>query len=667
MTADMDSNAQHQVLVVDDNPATRYATSRVLRAAGFTMLEAGTGAEALELADEHLAGVILDVHLPDTNGFEVCRILRERASTARVPVIHLSAAYIEDKDKVRGLHAGADAYMTHPADPALLVATLQALIRARIAEDGMRRSEARFRAIYDHARSGLVLFDLAGHIAEANPAFQALSQRPSEALVGQPLARFVPVEWHGRLASFIDSARAGGWRGEFPLITRDGATVPVEWNLSSHVEPGLLLGVATDLSERVALSRQREALLEREQAARATAERLNRVKDEFIAVLSHELRTPLNAIVSWVHVLKRAESAPVLARGLESIERNVHLQSRLVADILDVSRMNLGKVRLELEAVDIRSLIEDAVSALEPSLRERQIDVELQFSGLTRPVNVDPSRLQQIIWNLLTNATKFSSVGGRVRVASSLDAHALTLSVTDEGQGISADFLPHLFDRFTQAQGGASRGHGGLGLGLSIVRHLAELHGGQVEASSDGPGRGATFIVRLPANAALHAADPGEHATDAEPDAGPAGARLTGLSILVVDDDTEAREMLDLILTDRGARVFTAASSAEGLARLSVDPPIDVLVSDIGMPGEDGYAFIQTVRSRNPEGTRLPAVALTAFARPQDRESALAAGFDAHCSKPLKPNALVSAIQSVVTGPVAALPSSAATSADPGA
>ncbi|MGE5865932.1 MAG: response regulator [Rhizobacter sp.] len=648
MTLGTDSQTDHEVLVVDDNPATRYATSRVLRAAGFRVLEAGTGAEALALAGEHLTGVILDVHLPDINGFEVCLKLRERPDTARVPVIHLSAAYIEDSDKVRGLHAGADAYITHPADPALLVATLQALIRARTAEDGRRRSEARFRAIYDNARSGLVLFDATGRIAEANPAFQALVQRSAQALVGRPLADFVPPDWHARLASLLATANQGGWRGEFPLLTPSGDTVPVEWNLSSLVEPGLLLGVATDLSERMALSRQREALLEREQAARAAAERLNRVKDEFIAVLSHELRTPLNAIVSWVHVLKRAEAAPVLARGLESIERNAHLQSRLVADILDVSRMNLGKVRLDPEPVDVKELVESAVSALEPSWRERGIHIELSFTGLSAPIVLDPARVQQIIWNLLTNATKFSSPGGTVRIASDVGRDGLTLTVADEGQGIAADFLPHLFDRFTQAQGGANRGHGGLGLGLSIVRHLAELHGGQVEAFSEGPGKGATFVVRLPAQLPPEAAPPVDAASEADLDGSASHQSLAGMTVLVVDDDTEAREMLELLLSDRGARVVTAASSAEGLARLAQAPAIDVLVSDIGMPGEDGYAFIDAVRRREGEGRRLPAVALTAFARPKDRDVALAAGFDAHCGKPLRPNTLVAAIREVV-------------------
>lgn len=664
MTLATDSQTDHEVLVVDDNPATRYATSRVLRAAGFRVREAGTGAEALSLADESLAGVILDVHLPDTNGFEVCQQLRGRPATARVPVIHLSAAYIDDSDKVRGLHAGADAYITHPADPALLVATLQALIRARSAEDGRRRSDARFRAIYDNARSGLVLFDATGHITEANPAFQALVQRSADELVGRPFADLVPAEWHERLASWVATAQQGGWRGEFPLLTPAGLTVPVEWNLSSLVEPGLLLGVATDLSERMALSRQREALLEREQAARATAERLNRVKDEFIAVLSHELRTPLNAIVSWVHVLKRAEAAPVLARGLASIERNAHLQSRLVADILDVSRMNLGKVRLDPEPVEVKALVESAVSALEPSWRERDLRIELAFTGLTAPIVLDPARVQQIIWNLLTNATKFSSPGGVVRVASDIGRDGLTLTVSDEGQGISADFLPHLFDRFTQAQGGASRGHGGLGLGLSIVRHLAELHGGQVEAFSDGPGKGASFVVRLPAQAPAGSAVDSDAATDAELDGSALHQSLAGMTILVVDDDTEAREMLQLLLSDRGAQVATAASSAEGLDRLSQEPAVDVLISDIGMPGEDGYAFIDAVRRRETAGRRLPAVALTAFARPEDREVALAAGFDAHCSKPLRPNTLVAAIQAVVSRNAPTLPSGASARRD---
>ena len=271
-----------EVLVVDDNPATRYATSRVLQAAGFGIRQAGTGGEALALA-EGASAVVLDVHLPDIDGYEVCRLLRLRAETARVPVVHLSAAYVRDDDKVRGLDSGADAYMTHPAEPALLVATVQALVRARRAEDGMRRSESRFRAVFDHALSGLCLVDAAGRFAEANPAMLALLQRSPQEVAGRPVTDFVPPDWADRVTHYLGHSQRGVWRGDVPLIDASGRIVHTEWSLSTHVEPGLSMAVVTDISERVTLSHQREQLIEREQAARSAAERVSRSKDEFIA------------------------------------------------------------------------------------------------------------------------------------------------------------------------------------------------------------------------------------------------------------------------------------------------------------------------------------------------------------------------------------------------
>lgn len=645
----MTTAATPKVLVVDDNPATRYSTARVLQAAGFHTREAATGQEALAFADEAVEAVVLDVHLPDLDGFEVCRVLRERAHGARVPVIHLSAAYLRDDDKVRGLDAGGDAYMTHPVEPALLVATLRALIRARTAEDGMRRSEARFRAIYDLAPGGICLIDHHGTVVDANPAMLRLLLRDAEQVVGQPLGRFVPAAAASTLATALAHSRHGVWRGELPLCTPDNQLVPLEWSWSAHVEPGVILALATDISERIQISRQREQLLDREQAARAAAERVSRSKDEFIAVLSHELRTPLNAILSWVHVLKHAKAQNGQQRGLDAIERNARVQTRLISDILDVSRMDLGKLRLETEAVDGQDLVQTAVQALASAMADKSLQVSVTAQGLRRAVVVDPARVQQIVWNLLTNAIKFSQPGGRIEVQLYQDEEWLTLTVRDEGQGIKREFLPHLFDRFAQSDSASNRFHGGLGLGLSIVKHLVELHGGRIQAHSEGPGLGATFVVSLPV-VPTKARTPVEQEASGFASLGDelphASDTLSQLSVLVVEDDDEAREMLAIILQDRGARVRTAGSYAAGLEALDQQRP-DVLVSDIGMPGEDGYALIREVRRR--EATRhattpLPAVALTAFTRPQDRAQALAAGFDAHCAKPLRPNDLVNTL-----------------------
>src|SRR4051812_20121575 len=328
----------HTVLVVDDNPATRYATGRVIRAAGFRTAEAGSGAEALDLIAQGVSGVVLDVHLPDIDGFELCRMIRANPATATLPVIHLSAEYIRNEDRVTGLNAGADAYMVHPVEPAVLVAALQALIRARSAEDALRRSELRFRAIYDQAESGIALLDAQGCFADVNPALQRLLRRPAHELLGQPVRGFAPPGQAASVDRLLSSTGAGGEpaHGEFPLLRPDGSLVHLEWSMSPHAEPGLRIAVAIDVSQRHELEGRRRDVLEREQAARAVAERHSRTKDDFIAILSHELRTPLNAIMGWVHILKRRGTTPDGVRGLDAIERNVNTQARIISDILDV-------------------------------------------------------------------------------------------------------------------------------------------------------------------------------------------------------------------------------------------------------------------------------------------------------------------------------------------
>ncbi|HWI82436.1 response regulator [Ramlibacter sp.] len=636
--------AAHTVLVVDDNPATRYSTARVIRAAGFKTAEAGTGAEALALARTGVSAVVLDVDLPDTNGFEVCRILRSQAETELLPVVHLSAIYAENEDRVAGFNAGADAYLIHPAEPAVLIATLQALIRARMAEDKLRRSETRFRAIYSQAQSGMCLIDEQGRFADVNPAFERLLGRPREQLLGQRISDLAPPEWLGVATEHTGRAGASGtaWGGEFPLVRADGAWVFLEWRISAHVEPGLRVGIALDISERAQLEQRRREMLEREQAARAIAERLSRTKDDFIAVLSHELRTPLNSIVGWVHILKRRGGSPELLKGLEAIDRGVKTQARIISDILDVSRINSGKLRLEQEWCDPAELVSASVASLRESLQQRKLAVTLDLGPEAGRAWLDPTRFQQIFWNLLTNAIKFSPKGGEIKVGLHASGGALRLRVQDFGPGIEAEFMDHLFDRFTQSDAPGNRYHGGLGLGLSIVKHLVELHGGEVTVDSE-LGKGTTMGVTLPLAPAGHsviaAPAPGERAAPEF-----AEKVLQGADVLVVEDDADACEMLSMILADRGARVRTGRDFESAMRQLREGWP-DVLVSDIGLPGRDGYELMRLVREATPPGqARLPAIALTAFSRAEDEASALEAGFDAHLSKPLKPHELIGAV-----------------------
>jgi PAS domain S-box-containing protein len=644
--------ALHTVLVVDDSAATRYSTSRVLRAAGFQVAEAASGTEGIARAMQGVAGVVLDVHLPDIDGFEVCRTLRTLPATSRLPVIHLSAAHVRDEDRVAGLNAGADAYMVHPVEPAVLIATMQALIRARTAEEQLRRSEQRFRAIYDQAQSGIGLLNAAGCLTDANPAMLRMLGRSRDELIERPLPSMAPPDWVDTVTRRLASLDVKPWRGEFPLLAADGRAVHLEWSISPPTDPGLRIAIAIDASERHALDRRRRDLLEREQAARAAAERHSRTKDDFIAVLSHELRTPLNSIAGWVAVLMRRNPTPEAVKGLEAIERNVKAQARIISDILDVSRINSGKLRLDVEQSDPVDVVAHAIGALHASITEKALVIEEDLGPRGDLAWLDPGRFEQIFWNLMTNAIKFSHKGGQVRVGLCRDGDRLALTVQDFGHGIKPDFLPHLFDRFTQSDAPGSRLHRGLGLGLSIVRHLVELHGGTVQAESGGLGQGTTMRVEIPVGTAPDEL-PGA-GEDSAPDTGAddheASVRpLAGLDVLVVEDDPGACEMLAMVLGDRGARVRTA-EDFDAAVRTAGQAWPDVLVSDIGLPGRDGFELIRELRRmqppQDPRG-RLAAVALTAFARVEDKFKALEAGFDAHLAKPLKPHVLVSAILGV--------------------
>jgi len=638
---------RHLVLVVDDNPTTRYATARVIRAAGFKTEEAATGREAIALSASKVSAVVLDVHLPDLNGFEVCRAIRNRPETATLPVIHLSAAFIRNEDKVAGLDAGADAYLIHPVEPAILIATLQALIRARLAEEQLRASEARFRAIYFQAPTGMALIDGQGRFADVNPALVRMLDRPRDTLIGQPLAALAPQDW----AAFVGSKTAdtsseiSTWQGEFPLMRPDGVAVRLEWTMSDHIEPGLRIGIAVDVSERFELERRQRDLLEREQAARQAAERHSRTKDDFVAVLSHELRNPLNAIAGWVHLLRtRPQTPELLERGLAAMDKGVKAQALLISDILDVSRISSGKLRLRREWTDPAQLVAGSIDALASSASSKKVEMRLQGEGADEPAWLDPTRFQQIVWNLLSNAIKFSNESGVVLISLVRAGDRLTLSVQDFGRGISSEFIGQLFNRFAQSDSPDNRHHGGLGLGLSIVKNLAELHGGHVTASSPGEGQGATLGVEL---TVVPPAEPMLTGESVEMQRTPGEEHiLEGLEVLIVEDNVDASEILTVVLADAGAKVQLAADYVSALQLAEQRWP-DVLVSDVGLPGRAGYDLIRQLRHLGAAGQkpRFFAVALTAFSRPQDRAKAYEAGFDAHLAKPLQPHALMAAIQ----------------------
>jgi signal transduction histidine kinase len=388
---------------------------------------------------------------------------------------------------------------------------------------------------------------------------------------------------------------------------------------------------------------ERARLLDLEQVARKQAEEANRTKDEFLATLSHELRTPLNAILGWVQVLRMGKLDPAAAaKALETIERNARSQAQLIADLLDVSRIITGKLRLDFKPVDLRRIIDSALESVRPAADAKGIGLDLSISPLASPVLGDSDRLQQVTWNLLSNAIKFTSRGGAVAVRLREVGGNAVIQVSDTGIGIRPDFLPYVFDRFRQAEGSITRTHGGLGLGLSIVRHLIELHGGTAEVESAGEGQGATFIIRLPLRAEL-ADDPLDR-TAVTMGVFNAPDLLAGVRVLVVEDEVDTRDLLVVALQQCGAEVAAFGSVPEALAAIDAAVP-DVLVSDIGVPGEDGYSLIRKVRARGPgRGGDLPAAALTAYARAEDRVRALEAGYQTHLAKPVDPAELVAAV-----------------------
>jgi PAS domain S-box-containing protein len=405
--------------------------------------------------------------------------------------------------------------------------------------------------------------------------------------------------------------------------------------------PVRMSGVCFDVTTRKRAEDERARLLEREQAARAEAERLNRAKDEFLATLSHELRTPLSALMGWARLLRSPNlDEATAARAIEVIERNTRVQAQLVGDLLDVSRIITGKLRLDIRPVELPRVVDAAIDAIRAAADAKQIAIATALQSTVGPLHGDADRLQQIVWNLLSNAVKFTPAGGKITVALGRDGGHVEIAVTDTGKGISADFLPYVFDRFRQADSTTTRAHGGLGLGLAIVRHLVELHGGTVHAESAGPGCGATFTVRLPLTPALPSAPAGARPDGRLDSSGPALdtlPALDGVCVLVVEDEADTREVLARVLESCGALVTAVASAAEALMTFDVATP-DVLVSDIAMPVEDGYTLIGRIRARHGSaGGWVPAVALTAYARDEDRDRALEAGFQVHIPKPVEP------------------------------
>ena len=507
------------IVNIDDSPQLRYAKTRILQRAGYEVLEAGSGTEALKIVREAMPQLVLcDVALPDMSGIDVCRRIKNDPATGSIPVIQISATFVAESDEQEGLKGGADIYLTEPLEPKELETVVSVLLR-------LRRSEA--------------------------------------------------------------------------------------------------------------------DALEQERAARAQAEEATRLKDEFLATLSHELRTPMNIIIGWAHLLRAGPlTEQQKLRAAESIERAARSQAQLIEDLLDVSRIVTGKFRLKMRDVDVGSVLRQAVDSLRLVAHGKQVVLTALLPETPFLVRGDSDRLQQVFWNLLSNAVKFTSAGGCVDALLEQIDGFVRIKITDTGIGIAREFLPYVFDRFRQADSTSTRQHTGMGLGLAIVRHVIELHGGEVGATSAGENLGSTFTVTLPLRASASAAD-ADPSDDADGDEGLKGV---GMRVLLIEDDPDAREVAVAGLERAGFELRSAGSAREALAILD-GWKCDVVVSDIGMPGMDGYEFIRELRSRAPDrGGDVAALALTAFARLEDVARARANGYDGHVSKPVNPQELAATI-----------------------
>jgi PAS domain S-box-containing protein len=547
------------------------------------------------------------------------------------------------------------------------------LTARRNAEEELRRAEERFHhlvdAVIDYA---IFILDETGRVSTWNAGAHRLKGYTAEEIIGKHFSTFYTDEDRaaGRPQMILETVRREGrFEDEGWRVRKDGtrfwANVVISALRDDHGKLNGFAKVTRDLTSRREAEETNRRLL-REQTAREvaqeterqlrsavkTAEEASRAKDEFLATVSHELRTPLTSIVGWSTILRRRVKDPSIIKPVEVIHRNAQAQAKIIDDILDVSRVITGKLRLDPKPTDFLAVTRDAVEIVRPSADAKKIDIEFAPAADLCLLVADPERLQQVVWNLLSNAVKFTDPGGRVRIHMGQEGSQVVLVVTDTGRGIDPSFLPVVFDRFRQADSSVTRRVGGLGLGLALVRHIVELHGGRVSAASEGAGKGATFTVTLPIQAVMPAISEVPQSsenpqaseiarTSAASKSAPA---LDGIRVLVVDDEADARDLIAVVLLEAGAVVETAGSAAEGFAANKEFRP-DVLVSDIGMPGEDGFSFIRKIRTLpTEEGGRIPSLALTAFAREEDRTKALSAGYTTHIGKPVNPDALVAAV-----------------------
>ncbi|TQK08023.1 response regulator [Herbaspirillum sp. SJZ107] len=627
-------NATTMILNVDDNDGARYAKTRILQSAGFGVIEATNGTDALAIVRRgEVALVLLDVKLPDINGLEVCRRIKADPDSAAVLVLQTSAALTGRADKIRGLEGGADNYLAAPIEADELIANVNALLRMRQTQTALRESEERFRQLTDNVEDVFWMFSLPARTLEyVSPAYAAIWGRSVEALQQQPNSwlEAVHVDDRGHVNALWNALPAEPhYEAEFRVVMEDGGVRWVRDRLFAvrdrRGEVYRVARVTSDITRR----REMESLL---RAADAN-------KNEFLATLAHELRNPLSPIRNAAALLGAAGPGAEerQARAREVIARQVDHLAHLVDDLLDVARISEGKIALRKEEVELGSVIAQAIETAGPLIQAREHTLDVATPPQQVWVAGDPVRLAQSMGNLLHNAAKFTPKGGHIRVEVTLDGDVVRIAVQDNGIGIAEDNLSRIFGMFAQAAVPPDRAPEGLGIGLSLVSRLLEMHGGRLSATSPGIGLGSTFTMELPV---LRTTSTQQAAPVAEEASSSASG---GRRVLLVDDNVDAMEMMAFLLAEMGYDAYTTADASH-LEALALEKQPDVIVLDIGLPGVDGYELARMLKA-HPVLKSIRLVAHTGYGSPEDRRKAQAAGFDAHLVKPAELDDLEKALQ----------------------
>lgn len=610
------------ILIIDDDAAKRHAITKILRKVGFTLREGETGADALRLAAEKPALIILDVKLPDLSGFEVCRRLKEDPATAAIPVLHISTTFVDIGDRIHGLEGGADGYLTDVQEPLELVATVKALLRARRAEEAAQISSRQWQVTFDAINDGVVLLDRSGRALQLNAAMEGILGKSWNDLAGQTIHELLALPDDDAKSPFVRMFVTG--HREAVDLTFGDRWLRVTFDPirdSSGVLKGGLC-IVSDITDR---GRMEEELRRRAEELAAADQR----KDEFLAMLAHELRNPLAPIANVLEAILIDRSDVTSTNELLKIaRRQVGHMARLLDDLLDVSRFTRGNVQLRMIPVELVSILKQAVETSRPSIEASSHRFDAKYPSDPIWLNGDPTRLAQVVSNLLNNAAKYTDPGGQISLSAEREGDEAVVHVHDNGVGLSAEMLPRVFDLFAQEDRSLDRSQGGLGIGLTLVKSLVQLHGGTVRVESRGVGEGSEFTVRLPTNSG---AQPTPSKRDGTSEFNTPLRRP--LKILVVDDSEDSARSLARVLRLWGNVVRVAHEAASAIETILAEP-LDLVLLDIGLPGMDGYQVAEQLRDQM--GSARPIlIAVTGYGQVEDVARSRIAGFDDHLVKPV--------------------------------